>query len=309
MSFCQRLALFVCLLTLLSPPPIRAEEKAEAKRVRDLIYGRKYGMALTMDVFQPAKPNGAGVVWVVSGGWFSRPEGINPALTSVLTNRGYTVFCVLHGSQPKFTIPEIVEDMHTAIRFIRGKAQQFQIDPNRLGIMGISAGGHLSLLMGTSGRPADPKASDPLQRGASTVQAVACFCPPTDFLNWGAKGKEMLARSFQPPFTAASDYHEYDREKALYVPITDQARLREIARAISPISHISAKTPPTLILHGDKDRLVPFQQAESFIARLKEAGVTCELVTRKDAEHVWPTMVLDFALCADWFDKHLNNGK
>ena len=74
-------------------------------RTRDVIYGRKYGLALTMDVFTPARPNGAAVVFVVSGGWFSGPQGINTAFTTELLKRGYTVFAVVHGSQPNFTVP------------------------------------------------------------------------------------------------------------------------------------------------------------------------------------------------------------
>jgi acetyl esterase/lipase len=293
------------LALLLGAGLLRAEDQPEPKRSRDVIYGRKFGLALTMDVFAPPKPNGRAVVVVISGGWFSSPDAINPLLCAELLKRGYTVFAVVHGSQPKFTIPEIVEDLHRAVRFIRSRAKEYQIEPDKVGIMGISAGAHLSLLMGTSGQPGDPRAKDPVDRESSRVQAVACFCPPTDFLNWGSKGKEMLARSFQPPFTAASDYHEFDKARALYVPVTDENKLREIARKASPITHITAESAPTLIFHGDKDKLVPIQQSETMIERLKTAGVPAELVVRKGAEHVWPTLLLDFVPCADWFDKHL----
>jgi acetyl esterase/lipase len=282
-----------------------AEDRPAAKRTRDVIYGRKFGLAMTMDIFQPANPNGAGVILVISGGWFSNPEAFPPAWADLFLNRGYTVYAVAHGSQPKFTIPEIVEDLHRAVRFIRAHAKEYQVDPNKLGIMGISAGGHLSCLMGTSGRSGNPKATNPVDRESSKVQAVAAFCPPTDFLNYGEKGKEMLRRSFQPPFTAATDYMEFDQGKAVYVPLTDEAKVRAITRAISPIAHVTAESAPTLILHGDKDRVVPIQQAETLIARLKEVGVPAELVVRKDAGHVWPTMLQDFSLCADWFDRQL----
>lgn len=288
---------------LLATVPGRGEEQKDFTRLRDVIYGRKFGLALTMDVFQPAKnANKRGVIWVVSGGWFSNPAAITPMAVQEYLKRGYTVFAVVHGSQPKFTIPEVIADMHRAVRFIRSKAKEYQIDPEKLGITGISAGAHLSLVLGTSGGPGDPKAGDSIDRESSKVAAVACFCPPTDLLNYGAKGKEMLARSFQPPFTAASDYHEFDKGKALYVPITDEKKLREITRAISPISHVKADSAPTLIFHGDKDGLVPIQQSETMIARLKEAGVKCELVVRKGSDHVWPTIFLDMIQCADWFD-------
>jgi acetyl esterase/lipase len=303
----KRLALISWLLIGLAGLARTEEKKDEPKRIRDVIYGRKFGMALTLDVFQPSRPNGAAVIWVISGGWFSSAEAINPLMSAELLKRGYTVFAVVHGSQPKFTIPEIADDMHRAIRFIRTKAKEYNIDANRLGITGISAGGHLSMLMGTSGSPGDPKARDPIDRESSKVQAVACFCPPTDFLHYG--GKEMLSRSFQPPFTAACDYHEYDVKKALYVAITDEMKQREIARKISPITYVSASSAPARIFHGDKDKLVPIQQAESMVAKLKEAGVPAELVVRKGADHVWPTLFLDFILCADWFDKHLAKPK
>jgi acetyl esterase/lipase len=301
-----RWAVLVLAALLPTAAPGQAREEKDFTRTRDVIYGRKSGLALTMDVFQPARnANGRGIIFVVSGGWFSTPDAIFPPAFAEYLKRGYTVIAVVHGSQPKFTVPEIAEDLHRAIRFIKSKAGAYKIDPDRLGITGISAGGHLSLLMGTSGGPGDPKAADPVNRLSSKVAAVACFCPGTDFLNYGAKGKEMLARSFQPPFTAAVDFHEFDRGKALYVPVTDEKKQRDIARQISPISHVTADSAPTLIFHGDRDKLVPIQQSETMIARLKEAGVPCELVVRKGGDHVWPTIFLDAAQCADWFDRFL----
>src|SRR5262245_30915472 len=100
-------------LTLAAPSlaeTARGQDNAEATFTRreDVIYGRKHGTALTMDVFTPKKDaNGLGVIFVVSGGWFSAHEGIGPGLVKPLLDRGYTVFAVVHGSQPKFTIPEV----------------------------------------------------------------------------------------------------------------------------------------------------------------------------------------------------------
>jgi acetyl esterase/lipase len=93
---------------------------AQENRQADVIYGRKYGLALTMDFFKPTvKSNRAAIVMIVSGGWFSSPEAINPKSTNPFTSRGYHVFAVVHGSQPKFTIPEAIEDLHRATKFIR----------------------------------------------------------------------------------------------------------------------------------------------------------------------------------------------
>ena len=282
-----------------------ARDEAKPERTRDVIYGRKHGLALTMDVFTPKKPNGFGVVAVVSGGWFSDTKSIIVAFYQELIDRGYTVFAVVHGSQPKFTLPEIIEDMHRAVRFVRHNAKKYKIDAERLGIMGASAGGHLSLMMGTSGTKGDPKASDAVDRESSTVQAVACFFPPTDFLNYGKKGIEMIDRQFQPPFTAAVDYQEFDRKKALYQRITDKDKLREISKQVSPISHLKKTSAPSLLISGDKDKLVPFQQSVCFVDRCKELGVPAKLETREGAGHGWVTILLDLPLFADWFDLHL----
>jgi acetyl esterase/lipase len=286
--------------------PCFAQDAPAFDRKRDVIYGRKFGTALTMDVFTPKeKPNGAAVIVVVSGGWFSNPDNINPNYCAPFLKRGYTVFAVVHGSQPKYTVPEIIEDMHRAVRFIRHNAKDFKIDPDRIGITGGSAGGHLSLMIGTTGKDGDPKAKDPIDRGSSKVQAVACFFPPTDFLNFGEKGKELINRQLQPPFTAAVDYHEFNKEKALYIPVTDEAKLRDITRDISPIYHVSETSAPTLIIHGDKDALVPLQQAEIILEKYKEKKVPADLVVKKGAGHGWATLLNDVEQLADWFDKYL----
>ncbi len=108
-------------------------------------------MALTLDVFQPQKTNnGCGVIWIVSGGFVSARAMIPSAYPSLL-DRGYTVFAVLHGSQPKFHVPECMANLHRAVRFIRHNAAAWRIDPQRLGVMGASAGGHLSLVLATRG--------------------------------------------------------------------------------------------------------------------------------------------------------------
>jgi acetyl esterase/lipase len=273
---------------------------------RDVVYGRKFGTALTLDVFTPKKgANGAAVILVVSGGWFSAHEAINRNVAAEMVKRGYTVFAVVHGSQPKFTIPEILNDLHRAVRFIRYHAKDYQIDPNRMGIMGGSAGGHLSLMQGTAGNKGNPDAKDPIDRTSSRVQAVACFFPPTDFLNYGEKGKDAIGRGTLANFRPAFDFHEFDKEARAFMRITDEERILDMGRQISPITHVTADDPPTLIIHGDADKLVPIQQAEVFIAKLKEAGVPAELVTRRGAAHGWKNLQADYLLFADWFDQHL----
>jgi acetyl esterase/lipase len=276
-------------------------------RKQDVIYGRKFGTALTLDVFTPKKDaKGVGVILVVSGGFFSSHDAILPAFIQPFTDRGYTIFAVVHGSQPRYTVPEIVQDMNRSVRFIRYHAKDYGIDPDRIGVMGASAGGHLSLMVGTAGDKGDPNAKDPVGRESSRVQAVACFFPPTDFLNYGKSGDERIRPTdHAPPFRAAFDYRELDKQSMLWVPITDPKRLQEIARQISPVSHVTPDDPPTLIVHGDEDRLVPLQQSQRIVEEFKKAGVETNLVVKKGAGHGWLGLHKDLNQLADWFDKHL----
>jgi acetyl esterase/lipase len=291
---------------LLVAPGLAADEPAYTRQ-EDVIYGRKDGTALTMDVFRPKQnANQAAVVLVISGGFHSSHEAIMPTFARPLLDRGYTVFAVVHGSQPRYTVPEIIKDMNRAVRFIRHHARDYGIDQDRIGIAGASAGGHLSLMLGTAGENGDPNAQDAVDRESSRVQAVACFFPPTDLLNYGRPGNALIhAKDHGKAFRPAFDYHELDKETNLWVPVTDPDRLREIARQISPVSHVSADDPPTLIIHGDADPLVPLQQSETIVAKLKGAGVATKLVVKPGAGHGWLTMAQDMKTIGDWFDEHL----
>ncbi|HMF17520.1 MAG TPA: prolyl oligopeptidase family serine peptidase, partial [Gemmataceae bacterium] len=106
-------------------------------------------------------------------------------------------------------------------------------------------------------------------------------------------------------FRAPFDFHEFDPKTKSFMPITDEKKVLAIGKDISPIYHVTADDPPTLIIHGDADELVPIQQAESIIAKFKDVGVPAELVVRKGAGHGWMTLLKDINIFADWFDKHL----
>jgi acetyl esterase/lipase len=270
------------------------QSEVQFKRTEDVIYGRKFGTALTLDVFQPTPSNGVGIILMVSGGWFSSHEAINAKFFEPLMRRGYTVFTVVHGSQPKFVVTEIVTDIHRAIRFIRSNAAKYGVDPDRLGITGGSAGGHLSLTMATQGTAGDPNAKDPTDRQSSEIQCVACFFPPTDFLNYGKEGEDAVGvgilKNFKPGFGPRSDTAE-ERQK--------------LGREISPIYFVHSNMAPVLIIHGDADKLVPIQQAQTFVKRCEEMGTPAKLVVREGKQHGWPDMVKDMELFGDWFDQHL----
>jgi acetyl esterase/lipase len=282
----------------------------EFDRKTDVVYGRKYGMALTMDVFTPKdNPNysehGPAVIWIVSGGWYSDHGWISSGPIEEFLKRGYTVFAVVHGSQPRYTIPEITKDLNRAVRFIRYHAKDYQIDPDRIGVTGGSAGGHLSLMQGTAGDLGDKNAKDPIDQVSSRVQAVGCFFPPTDFLNYGKPGENAVGRGILKDFKAPFDFQELDPATKAFREISDEKRITEIAHQISPAYHATADDPPTLIIHGDADTLVPIQQAELILEKLKAAGVETKLVVKKGAGHGWGDFFKDNVFIADWFDAHL----
>lgn len=283
---------------LLSGTSIRAQEQPKFTRTEDVIYGRKFGTALTLDVFEPTKKNGAAIFWMVSGGFFSEHANIRPALFQPLLDRGYTVFAIVHGSQPRFIIPEIEEDIHRAVRFVRHNASRWGVDPRKFGISGGSAGGHLSLTMGTQGGPGKPDAKDPVDRVSSAVEAVACFYPPTDFLNWSKPGEDGWdyepTRKYAPAFGPRWATHE---------------SRQEFGKEISPINFITVSMPPTLVIQGDSDKIVPLYQSQIFEQKCKEVGARFKLIVKPGAGHGYLGWEKDLSICSDWFDEHLLGSK
>ena len=265
-----------------------------ANREQDIIYHKAEGVALTLDVFTPDKPNGAAVIKIVSGGWKSSHERVNDDYSKPYTDSGYTVFAVVHGSQPRYKVRDIMGFMHRAVRFIRYNADRWNIDPNRIGVTGASAGGHLSLILATKGGPGDPEARDPIDRVSSAVQAAAVFYPPTDYRNWAEPGDMAVGVGKQARWQPA------------FGPESESAEGREVlGRAMSSIYHITEDTAPVYIIHGDEDPIVPLFQAESFgkIARAK--GVPFELVVKKGAKHGWKNRIDDEPQFVEWFDRYL----
>ena len=279
----------------------------DVKRTADVVYGRKAGMALTLDVFEPARKNGAAIVFIVSGGWLSSHD--DPALPRIAPEyydsylaRGYTVFAVVHSSQPFFTIPDMVLDLQRAVRFIRHNAGRWGVDHNRIGILGSSSGGHLALMVATQGETGPATAPDPVDRESSAVQAAACFFPPTDFLR-GGLGEESSDRTPESPWI---------RTFGGSLASTELGR-QIVGRQISPIYFVTANLPPVLIIHGQKDVPVPLQQSETFAARAKEVGAPMvKIIVRQGKGHGWSDFWKsqeDVEAFADWFDHYLYLGK
>ena len=250
--------------------------------VPDVVYGHKHGMALTFDIYKPKQgANGTGILFMVSGGWYSRwrPPEQSIGWFKPMLDKGFTVFAVRHGSSPKYVIPEIIEDVRRSVRFIRLRAGDYGVDPERLGVAGASAGGHLSLMLGTASDNGDPNAKDEVLRITDRVAAVVAYFPPTDLREWVNKAPDYPALNFEE--AKAAD--------------------------CSPLLHVSEDDPPTLLIHGDKDELVPIDHSEKILAEFEKHKVTSELLVIKGAEHGFRDedgKRASDALVA-WFEKHL----
>jgi acetyl esterase/lipase len=262
------------LLSLLAP------QASAQTRTQDVIYLKSGGTAFTMDVNRPAKPNKAAVVFLVSGGWISDHSMIKSfgaGIEKSFADAGFTVFTVVHGAQPRFKVDEIVEQVRTAIRFVHAHAVDYGIDTNRVGVSGISSGGHLALMIAGS---AD-----------SPVNAVAAIAPPTDLANWGKPGFILTEEPQMAVFIPALGFD----------PKGPKSDMETQAKKLSPINCVTAKYPPTLIVHGDEDKIVPLQQAKDMDQALAKAGVQHKLEVVSGGGHDDKTFGPGVTKAIEWF--------
>ncbi|MFK7777769.1 MAG: alpha/beta hydrolase [Gimesia sp.] len=282
MKFLYTATLFASILS-----PVCSSSADEAVKITpDVVYGHKFGMALTFDVYRPQKQvNGAGVLFMVSGGWYSRwtdPKNMLSRFKPLL-DEGFTVFSVRHGSSPKFLIPEAVNDVRRSVRFIRLHAKDYGVNPDQLGVWGGSAGGHLSLVLGTTSDAGNPKSKDAVLQNSDRVAAVVAYYPPTDL------------RDF---VDEKSPY--YHRFPALQFDA-------ELADDFSPVLHVTQDDPPTLLIHGDKDKLVPIRHSEKIMQQFEDQKVRAELLIIKDAAHGFQgeDNIRASQAVVNWFKQHL----
>jgi acetyl esterase/lipase len=284
------------------------EAAAQARVEKNVIVGMYSGLALVMDVHYPANPNGYGIVHIAGSGW-ARPLGYNAQPISErhvdiwgqpLVEQGYTVFSLNHRAIPRFQYPAPINDVQRAVRFIRFHAEKFGIDPERIGAVGGSAGGHLVSLLGTLDGQGDPDDADPINRVSAKVQTVVGRAVPSD-LSRSAGGAvaillgAQLGRGFDP---------DADLSEA---GLTEEVRKHLEA---SPVTHVSSDDPPILLVHGEEDTTVAFEQSERFLDALQAAGVTSRLLPIPGGGH-GPTFrgsedPPDFiGAMIDWFDTYL----
>ncbi len=232
---------------------------------KDIAYTRIDGKPLLLDLARPK--TGAGpfpaIVCIHGGGWRAGDKSEFHGALFSLAQQGYVAATVNYRLAPEAHFPSQIQEVKTAIRYLKSRATELHIDPDRVGVFGGSAGGHLALLLGTTDAHDFPPAGEHLDL-SSTVQAVVSLAGPTDLTQRFPEASEAMLKDLMGKSRAEAP--------AAY----EQA---------SPLHHVSAKDAPVLAIHGTKDELVPYAQSTALVAALKSVGVEAELLTIPDGGH------------------------
>lgn len=276
-------------------PKATAKLPDGVKAIRDIAYVAEGGPRRTLDLYLPEKSDGPLplVVWVHGGGWQggSKDAGV-PALGFIAN--GYAVASINYRLSQHAPFPAQIHDCKAAVRWLRAHASDHQLNPDRIGAWGGSAGGHLVALLGTSGDVKELEGDLGNADRSSRVQAVCDTCGPTD-LNTTLNGAE--ARTTVAPML----------DKLLGGPLAEK---RDLARAASPVTYVTPDDPPMLILHGDRDPLVPLHQAVGLYDALRSAKVEVELQVTAGAGHDAGLAKPEVQKTVQvFFDKHLKAKK
>ncbi|HRE05913.1 MAG TPA: alpha/beta hydrolase [Opitutaceae bacterium] len=277
MSFlrlCSSLLTLSCLLAGLSPQVGRAVDAPSW--VRDVEYGRAGEVSLRLDACTPPGPGPFPVAILVHGGGWSggtrtgaEKPGSGADITpwfSTFTEAGFVWFSIDYRLAPAHRWPAQLEDVLTAIRWVKAHAGEYRGDPSRIVIVGHSAGGHLALQAAV------------VAEADTRVQAAVGYAPVSDL--------EFDSEVRGGPSSSLQNLFQVTRE------LTPETRAR--LRASSPIGHVKPGLPPMLILHGDADRTVPVAMSRRFEEKMLAAGNTCDVVVLPRAPHgllAWDKLV------------------
>lgn len=266
LHLCGPLAL---LLLITSYRPLIAQSPAPgpARVEQNVVFDMYSGLSLLTDVYYPAGANGRGVVVITGTAWYG-PAGYPPlspkdsqrmrkVVTEPLLAAGYTVFMPNHRLTPAFTYPAPIKDVQRAIRFIRENARRFGVRADSLAGVGMSSGGHLLSLAGVLDGDGNPDSPDPVSRHSGKLQCVVSMAGPTDLARIRSSIPQFFALLLGGALPPGG------------VENTEEFRLY---RDASPVEHVSADDAEFLIIHGDQDDIVPFQQAEVLEAAIRRAG-------------------------------------
>jgi acetyl esterase/lipase len=239
---------------------------------RDIVYSTVDGKTLLMDLAYPKIQSAAPrpvVVWIHGGAWLEGNKDDNEA--SFLAQHGYFTASINYRLSQEALWPAQIHDCKAAIRFLRAHAKQYRIDPKKIGVWGSSAGGHLVTMLGTSGDVKELEGSGGWPEESSRVQAVVDFYGPTNFIAMCEKPSGFDHSAADSP-----------ESKLIGGPVKDNP---DKVRSVDPITYISKDDPSFLIVHGDRDMTVPYNQSELLYAALKKAGVDVQFITVQGGDH------------------------
>ncbi len=251
-----------------------------ALRQSDLTYGTAAGVDLKLDLSVPAGPCPFPVALLVHGGGWAKGDKTRlvAPLFDPLNVAGYAWVSINYRLAPEHRYPGSVEDVETAIRWVKANAAEYRLDANRIALIGESAGGHLVALVATRGSP------------GCDVAAVVPFYAPSNLL-MGASA--TIPASIAAYFGISS--------------ITPESTA--LLREASPLYHVHSGLPPFLLVHGTEDKLVAYDQSLKFQSALREAGVSCDLITVADGGHgmaSWDKRALSYKDgVLSWLNQHL----
>jgi acetyl esterase/lipase len=249
---------------------------------------------LTMDMYQPRKAKRLApvVLYVHGGGWISgdKSDGAGHLFINELLRRGYFVAAVNYRLAPKYEFPAQIEDVKCAVRYLRANAAQYNLDPERIGAMGGSAGGHLVSLLGLSDENAGWDVGQYAEQSSHILAVVDMFGPSDMTKMYNEQGRRLITQVF-----GASGPED------------------PILKTSSPISYITSDDPPFLILQGEEDEVVSPSQSQLLYDELVAAGLPAQLVMVKNAGHGFrpvegdldPTLIELKKIVGDFFDQYL----
>lgn len=265
---------------------------AGTKILRDVAYVPNGHERQKLDLYVPAGAMNPVplIIWIHGGAWKSGSKDLNPAVRYLA--RGYAVASLNYRLSQHAIFPAQLEDCKAAVRWLRAHAVEHGFDPHRFAAWGASAGGHLAALLGTTGEVKEFETGGNLDV-SSRVQAVVDWFGPTDFT--------QMSR-FSPPH-APFDHDAADSPESQLIGGPVQQHKERAARA-NPITYVSKDDPPFLIMHGNRDNLVPYQQSELLHDALQQAGVEVTLKIIEGAGHGFGGPEIDRQVSA-FFEKHL----